>query len=64
MDTGGLPLGIACTRCNQHIATIFTPIAPSSTPLIAACNKCLGEVMEGKPARTAEEWKEVEKKLK
>jgi len=58
-----LPLGLACKRCGEVFGIIFTPITPSATPLVSACSKCLGEVMQGKPATTPDEWAEVEKKL-
>lgn len=58
-----LPVGLTCKHCGQLFGMIFTPITPKTTPLIAACAKCVGEAMGGKPATNAEDWKEVEKKL-
>ena len=63
MNTGGFPMGLPCKRCGQVFGMIFTPITPASTPLIAACMKCVGEALAGKAASTPEQWKEVEKKL-
>jgi predicted nucleic acid-binding Zn-ribbon protein len=59
MDASGFPTALACTRCGQ----VFTRLTPQSTPLMAACAKCLGHAMQGKPATTPDEWKEVEKRL-
>ena len=61
--SNGMPVGLVCKKCGQVFGMVFTPITPATTPLIAACNKCLGQVMQGKPASTPDEWKEVEKKL-
>jgi hypothetical protein len=38
---------------------VFTPV---QSPLVAACNKCVGQTMKG-DATTIEEWREVETKL-
>jgi len=58
-----MPVGLVCKRCGQVFGVIFTPITPQTTPLVAACSSCVAEVGKGAPATTAEEWKEVEKKL-
>jgi hypothetical protein len=41
---------------------VFTHHA-QSTPLIAACARCLADAVQGKAATTPDEWREVEKKL-
>lgn len=61
--TSGLPTGLVCKHCGQVFGTVFTPIKPATTPLIAGCAKCVVEAMQGKPATNAEEWQEVEKRL-
>jgi hypothetical protein len=58
--SNGMPVGLVCKRCGQTMGMVFTPV---TSPLVAACNKCLGEVMKGKPATNEKEWREVLKKL-
>jgi hypothetical protein len=58
-----MPTALVCRRCGEVFGVIFTPLTPRSTQMVAACARCLGEVMAGEPATTEDEWREVRKKL-
>lgn len=61
--SNGMPTALVCKQCGEVFGVIFTPVTPTSTPMVAACGRCLNEVMAGKPATSEDEWREVRNKL-
>ena len=60
--SSGLTIGLPCMGCGEVFGMAF--LSPKPTTVEAVCTKCVTTAMQGKPATTEEEWREVFKKFR
>jgi hypothetical protein len=56
-----MPISLVCKKCGEVFGMLL--VAPTPKSIQAACTKCVGMAMQGKPATNADEWQEVFKRL-